>query len=293
MVRAAPGLDLSHFLHTFSAVSTNRPTETLEAAEHVDKASPFRVSRVGATFWSKVTDAYHLLGDYPREREAARTARSLVPESSEAVYLELRALAALGRVDSLESILDQLVGMRRPRGWPPYSIPTIRVGLAQELMAHGQPDAARQVLLRSVAWQRARPPAEQAREDARRDLAEALYLLGKYAEAEPIVKRLTMDRPENARYIALHGLIALRLGRRAEAIQASDRLGDMKSIYGRDEPTYARAQIAAQLGDTAAALTLLQESLTKGWTASDIHADPDLAPLRGDARFKELLKPKG
>jgi len=41
------------------------------------------------------------------------------------------------------------------------------------------------------------------------------------------------------------------------------------------------------------ALTLLQESLTKGWTASDIHADPDLAPLRGDARFKELLKPKG
>jgi len=293
LVRAAPGLDLSHFLHAIGAVQSNKPREALEAAARVDKASVFRVSQAGSTFAYHVTSAYHLLGDYHRELEAARTARGLIPESANVVYLELRALAALGQVDSLEPTLDHVVGIRAPRGWPPLSISTIRVALAQELMAHGQPDAARQVLSRSVAWQRARPPAEQAREDARRDLAEALYLLGKYVDAEPVVKRLTMDHPENARYLALHGLIALRLGRRAEAIQASDRLGDMKSIYGRDEPTYARAQIAAQLGDTAAALTLLQESLTKGWTATDIHADPDLAPLRGNARFQELLKPMG
>jgi tetratricopeptide (TPR) repeat protein len=193
----------------------------------------------------------------------------------------------------LERTLDQLVGMRPPRGSTPTSIPTIRIALAQELMAHGQPAPARQVLLRSVAWQRARPRAEQAREDARRDLGEALYLLGDYAAAEPVVEGLTVDRPENARYLALRSLIALRLGRRAEAVQAFDRIAELKSTYGRDEPTYARAQIAAQLGDTAAALRLLQESLTKGWTTTDIHADPDLAPLRGNARFKELLKPEG
>ena len=290
MVRAAPGLDLSHFLHVFSAVQTNRPREALEAAERVNEASPFRISRVGATYWEKVTRAYHLFGDYPRELEAARTARSRIPEISYVVIPELRALAALGRVDSLETILDQVEGIR---AWTPSSIPEIRIALARELMEHGKPDAGRQVLLRSVAWQRARPPAEQASKDARSNLGEALYLLGQYTEAEPVVERLTIERAENARYLALHGLIALRLGRRAEADRALNRLGELKSTYGRDEPTYARAQIEAQLGDTAAALTLLRAALNTCWTASDIHADPDLAPLRGDARFKELLKPKG
>ena len=62
-----------------------------------------------------------------------------------------------------------------------------------------------------------------------------------------------------------------RLGRRAEA-----------------------ERVAAQLGDREAALALLRQALAAGLPYGPaLHAAPDLAPLRADLRFQELLRPKG
>jgi len=59
-------------------------------------------------------------------------------------------------------------------------------------------------------------------------------------------------------------------------------------------PTYYRASIAAQSGDTAVALDLL-EALPHGAHPYDIgllHNDPAFAALRRTVRFRRLVQPR-
>jgi tetratricopeptide (TPR) repeat protein len=50
-------------------------------------------------YWGVLTQAYHKLGDYERELEAARRARQQYPDHARVRRFELRALAALGRIE--------------------------------------------------------------------------------------------------------------------------------------------------------------------------------------------------
>jgi hypothetical protein len=65
--------------------------------------------------------------------------------------------------------------------------------------------------------------------------------------------------------------------------------------YARDRaPPLGRARIISALGDHERAVTLLRASLARGhwYTWLDLHAVPEFEPLRGDAAFDELLRPK-
>ena len=119
-----------------------------------------------------------------------------------------------------------------------------------------------------------------------------MFLLGRFDEADPIVSGLAKDYPKDPRYIALRGIVALHRQRRAEAVGAAERLRTMRVAYASGEVLYARAQITAQLGDSVGALALLRQSLGSGVSANYIHADPYLKPLRDNAQFVALLRPK-
>lgn len=292
--RIAPGADLSHFVHGFVGVLYNRPHEALVALRRIPyRSSKFGSSQAGRTYWGNVTSAYHVLSQYELELEAARIARGYLPAISDLRFRELRAMAPRAQVDSLMSKLDELDEARpTPSTAWMMTTPTILVTLAKELEAHDRPDVAKQVLLRSIDWQRTHPSVSPADPSARLDQSEALFLLGRFDEADPIVAGLAKDYPEDPSYIALRGIVALHRQRRAEAIGAAERLRTMRVAYASGEVLYARAQITAQLGDTVGALALLRQSLGSGVSVNFVHADPYLKPLRQNAQFAALLRPK-
>src|SRR5688572_30826775 len=170
MARSAPGVSLSHFLQAYTAVAAGRPGEALDAASHVAyQYGQWRVGWSAQVYWQRVTDAHHLLGDYGDELDAARTGLGIIPENTEARSYELRALAALGRVEEIERKLDAFEALPPAPG--ARSLAVLLVSLADELLAHGHAEAARDVLQRAVAWQRSRPLEEQRSAAGRERLA--------------------------------------------------------------------------------------------------------------------------
>jgi len=294
MARVAPGSDLSHFLHGYVAILDNRPHEALVALRRIPyRSSKLGSSQAGTTYWGNVTSAYHSLSNYELELEAARIARGYLSAISDVRYLELRAMAPHAQVDSLMSKLDELDDVRpTPSTAWMGTTPTILVLLAKELDAHERPDVANRVLLRSLDWQRTHPSVGPTDAVARLDQSETLFLLGRFDEADPIVSGLANDYPKDPSYTALRGIVAIQRHRRAEAIDAAERLRTMRAAYAKGAVLYARAQLTAQLGDTVGALALLRQSLGSGMSVNYIHADPYLKPLRENAQFVALLRPK-
>jgi len=89
-----------------------------------------------------------------------------------------------------------------------------------------------------------------------------------------------------------------RLGRQQEALELSNQLVE-DNPYDMDavawgEPMYRRAMVRGLTGDADGALADLQLVLntpTAGYTAWDLHYDPDWDFLRNDPRFVELATP--
>jgi hypothetical protein len=63
-------------------------------------------------------------------------------------------------------------------------------------------------------------------------------------------------------------------------------------LFGRE--TVWRARVAALLGEADRAVRLLVRAFAEGHSHGvELHADPDLEPLREDEAFRRLLRPKG
>ena len=290
MARAAPGVSLSHFLQAYTAVAAGRPSEALDAASHVAyQFGQWRIGWSAQVYWQRVTDAHHLLGNYEEELDAARTGRAIIPENTEARSYELRALAALGRVDEIKQELEGFEALQPATGARSQSV--LLVSLADELLTHGHAEAGRYVLQRAVAWQRGRPLEEQRRVAEREQLAMTLVRLGDRAAAETLFVALGAERP--ASRLAGLALLAAQRGDRLRAAQLAEQLRALTGPYDRGRTTYALAQIYGALADTVA-ITLLEEALAQGFSyAPEVHSDAHFARFHGDRRFQELMKPRG
>ena len=290
--RAAPGWPLGYFLQTLDAPKVNRPREALEAAGKLMSDGQFRriAGTIGARdFWTAVVDAHHLLGDYAGEVTASRGARTALPDDPEPMAYELRALAALGRPAEVEPRIDSLEALPAKAG----RLVVLLSGLANELDVHGLPDAARRLRSRAVAEPIPTGPARETRA-ARAARAHALLLLGRDAEADSLFARLVAEEPTEPAFLVGPGLLAARRGERAAAERVDTRLRALERPYDWGKTPYARAQLAAALGDRDGALALLREALAGGVAYGPaLHADPALAPLRADPRFQALLRPQG
>lgn len=290
---ASPGAQLPHYLHALTALRAGRPREALAAAAPI--ASSFgrmRTPWAGGIYWSVVTAAHHMRGEYAAELEAARTARAYHDDSPDVRAMELRAFAALGQIDSLRQGLAELEVMPSTLGAAPTA--SLLVMTAQELDAHGHPADARAVLRHAVITVNALPSSVQRMPTARFDLAQALYLLGDYDTAAPIFATLESEQPDEPRYLVFRGLIAAHRGRDDEAERVDERLATLKRPYDRGQTAFARARLAAVQGHRNTALTLLRQALAEGvWYGVAMHADADLASLRAAPGFQALLAPGG
>jgi hypothetical protein len=164
--------------------------------------------------------------------------------------------------------------------------------ISRELAVHGDTVAARQAAARAVAWYRSRPVEERSTPEERLVAAWSLEMLGEYAEAEEIARRLIAEDSTNVDFRGeLAGLAAERGDTaladsldRWLAAQPVARVSWTASIY--------RARVAALLGRDDDAVARTREALDEGAWPRWLHQEPELARLRSRRDFVALTAPR-
>jgi len=181
-VEIAPG---SEFLYTagMTALQLNRPAEAIEFLTQADPESGWL--RGSVHYWRTLTQAYHDVGDYERELEAANRMRRLHPESPIPLQVEMRILAALGRIEELGALIPGLIQGYQGGG-------TYVFTWFKELHAHGYPTAASDLADRTPEWFEGR--AYDWRQDPGQSFIYATLLshAGRWDEAQAILEDVVM-----------------------------------------------------------------------------------------------------
>ncbi len=280
----------------------NRPREAIETFELLDPTWEFMKN--WWFYWMFYCDAYHLLGEHEAELAAARRGRQQYPNELSTVLAEMRALAALGRIDDVNGLLDEAAALpSRPR----RNVATLMITVAEELRAHRHRDAADSVLAWAWDWVQTRPADEWA--SIGRPLAPAriLYLSERWEDARDRFVALAAEDSANVNVQGYLGALAARRGDRREARRISAWLESLYPTYLYQYSTVWQARIAALLGDQAEAVRLLGMAFAQGlkhvgtfstdrpastWGAW-LHRDPDFKSLRNYPPFQQLMRPKG
>lgn len=292
MLQLAPEAGHAHYAVGFTAIALNRPEEALDALLDMD------LERGWGRSWAPkllnlTTRAYHQLGRHEAELDLARRLRRLDPGQGWYRLAEVRALAALGRLEELEQRLDE--GLAFPvteRTWEPYSPAIMALLAGRELGAHGYPERALAAAERAVTWYLSRPAAERASIEGRRALAGAFYQAGRLAEARALVDSLAAEGDRGMAWFGTRGVIAARERRLDDAARWSDSLAALPAEYRFGNTYYWQARIAALSGRPDAAVELLRQALGEGLGRHhQIHAEPDFQVMREFPGFRALLEP--
>ncbi len=271
------------------AIDNNRPREAIKALSTLDLESSW-MKGLSGSYWYYVTRAYHMLGEHRQELKQARRGRKQYPESIYVLGFEARAMAALGRFDEIQKLVDESMNLK---GNPAQ----VMLNVSVELRAHGFKKESFQLLDRAIEWLKARPAEEKEKEDSRGQLAYAYYYAEKWQESRALFVDLLKEYPKSLsslNYLAMCGTLAARTGDKEEALRISKQLeeaGKIPYIWGNH--TYNRACIASVLGDKENAVRLLREAISQGYSYDGLDTSLSLELLRDYGPFKELIKPKG
>ncbi len=292
--RAAAALQpggTAHAAASAQALLLNRPREALEILATFNRDGV--VGRVYSPLWNTITTAHHSLGEHRQELEEALRGRRAQPFSLATLSYEIRALAALGRVDHVAERLEECVNFPQAQGsWTPSGV---MLSAAGELRVHDHSEASSRAVEKALAWYAGRPGEEQRSDRHRRGLAQTLSVTERWEDARTIYEELEAGSPDRAEYMGNLGVLAARLGDPDRARLYDMRLASLESPYLFGSHTLWRARIAAQLGDLESSLGLLRNAFAEGAAFSFdlLHTEPDFDPLRAHPAFLEILRPKG
>ena len=261
-----------------TALALHRPRQAIEFLSQGDPKSWFRAPWL---YWDQLSGAYHMLGDYRQELEEVHRGQS--QQTTNPLFIkaqERRALAALGRTEQIEALLQEFHSPRRG-----YNM----ANLAAELRAHGHESAATEMLHRAIEWYEGRSPEQKSGLLERFTLAAVFLRVGRLDEAQVLLEGLLEDDPSRYRAgtLARLGVVAARQGDHEEAYRISRLLEEEEGQVPSDV-AYGRAQIAAALGERERAMELLRQS--DRWPHVSWHEDPLLEPLWDYPPFKEWLR---
>jgi serine/threonine protein kinase/tetratricopeptide (TPR) repeat protein len=289
-----------------AASFSNRPREAVEAFRTVRMefvpSKPF-----GAYLLLEWTGALHLLGKHEEELKEARWGSGIYPHLLNVRAFEARALVALGRMDEMEKLVEDILTM--PSEWAYPSCCLLRATpayvmlvSAEELRAHGHREDSLKMAGRAVDWYRSRTGEEARLEDTRSGLGDALYQAERWEEARVVFAALAAGHPDNIFYKGRLGALAARRGDRATAQRIAAELRRLETPYLFGNNTSRSAGIIALLGDKEGAVALLREAVAQGAGNGDVpdmygygfvfRHSMDLEPLHGFPPFEDLIKPK-
>jgi tetratricopeptide (TPR) repeat protein len=287
-VRLAPKSTWARLGLGYRALWANRPREAVAILEDFSfDWSPGNAYYAPQPF-IRLGMAYHMLGRYEAELRLARESLEHFPDVTVFHGQQGDALAAMGRFDELEEIVDEC-----------FSIPA-RVGTAgsnlgytaRELRAHGYRNRSIELAQRVVAWCRNRP--DQGSRLSRETLARALVSAEHWEEARSVFDELAREFPDRLSNWRRVAVLAVRTGDRATAERISEELRSLDRPYLHGEHTFGRACIAAHLGERERAVQLLRDAFSQGFKfSSGLHCSMDLEPLWDYPPFQELIEPKG
>ena len=271
-----------------TALWLNRPLEALEATERMpieEVRGPFERYRLVISRGY----ALHSLRRYEEEADFARRALELLPNlPTEPRYAEVRALAALGRIDELESVIAASRADVTPM-WE-ENLAWYLLSSALQLRAHGHPDLARDYAERALATCQA---GEVCPDD--QILGWTLWLLGRHEEAYAHFADLVAEHPRSVILRGQLGCLAALRGDRREAERIATEIDQTPGtpIYGVRK-TF-RGLIQAHLGDFEGAMHLLAEGFADGGNYEEfrVHYHVFLSPLLGYPPYEDLVSPKG
>ncbi|NIM58433.1 MAG: hypothetical protein GTO16_05750 [Candidatus Aminicenantes bacterium] len=227
-----------------------------------------------------------MLGNHKKELKEARRGRKYYPDVLSLRGYEVRALAALGRIDKVKQVIDESMAMAFTSSYTPG---TVMRYAAEELRAHGHEEAAMEIANRAVEWYK----SHLTPTTYRYGLARALYLAKRWDEAHPIFEKLAAENLDNIDYKGFLGTLAARRGNREKALEIFNELQQTDQPYLFGEHTYWCARISSLLGDREQAVVLLKEAFAQGYESPiDLHRDMDLESLRDYPPFQELVRPK-
>ena len=276
------------------ALWVNRPWEAIEILTE-NEWYPGMLRSAGLYgveqfYWQFLATGYHMLGEHEAELEAAGRVREFYPRSLKVLYMQARALAAMGRSEGLNELLDEGTSLPPEDFWIPG---TVMAEASFELRAHGYHEAALRAADRAVAWYESHPP-DDPRDRARRSArALAYYGAERWEEARALYDDLAAEFPDNVNFQGFLGALAARRGDRDEALRISARLAGLNDPYDFGRDTYWQACIAALLEERELAMELLRESFDEGRKFNlQVHLDMDLQPLWDYAPFEEFVAPK-
>ncbi len=293
-----PDDSMRQFQVVWSGGRANRPQAVLDAFHDLefDPIAPRHTRTVAV---EKACEALHRLGRHEEELATARGLPGFGPVAALGAslhYIELRALGALGRIDEIEAIVNELQTTGRTNhAWH------VNTTMA-ELIVHGYPDLARSLAERIEPW------FVRADPDVAPNIDEVRFLIasGRMGQARATIEQIASVFPEefDSSYyrLTLLGVCAASLGDRSKAEEIEAKLVDLGKTYPppggelghHGVIPYCRARIAARLGDHERAIALLQRSVGDGFCHYlRIHRELDFEPLWDDPEFQEILRPKG
>jgi tRNA A-37 threonylcarbamoyl transferase component Bud32/TolB-like protein len=285
----APG-SKAVYNHANEALENGRPNEAIEALSALE---PERGAMRGwLAYWWLLADAYHWVGRSADERRVVQSASQIYASRLVAITLEVRVAAVLGDTTAVYGLLRAA-----QRSSVEEVGPSLGRGIteaADELHAHGQPQAARRVWLSAVAWFEGLPSERAGNAEARWQYARALYRLDRFDDSRQVAGALAAESPDNVDYRGLLGLIAVRLGNGAAAEEAwkwLENRGDAPYQYGA--PQVYQARIAAARGQVGEAVRQVLEAYDHGrhyglW----VHVTPEFDSIRTDPRFFAATAPR-
>jgi tetratricopeptide (TPR) repeat protein len=239
-------------------------------------------------YWVDLIDAICMLGEHEEELAAATRAFELHPDFTPFLYFKGRVLAALGRIEELSAVIDEIVDQNSVWAGGYMS------EFAEVLEVHGYADEAQSFLERSIEWFENRPPEEAATLYHRRDLGWTQFDVGHHEEARQTFDALVEQYPDDVPSRGLRGLVAATTGDSTQVMEDLEWLEHPQDPYQRGLNTFWRAVISGALGRLDGAVDLLWQAYDEGWGYSALFSYVSwFAPLRDHPGFQEFVRPKG
>jgi predicted Zn-dependent protease len=265
----------------------NRPRESLYLLSKVDPDRGLLL--IAPFYWTTHTSALHRLGNHEAELESARRGVRRFPDQYWPHVSLLLAFAAAGDVKRARR---ELARRTQDDPYAEFGSRQISLWVWRELRAHGHEAAAD----RWLATLMTEPAADTSvlGRVLEGDIQAAARRWG--AARDYYAAGLAKD-PGSALLMGRLGATAAHLGDRIEAKRLDGVLEASSGPYLFGRQTYARARIAAALGDRAAAVEFLRTAWTQGRSLAfddrdneDVHSDPEFAQLKGYGAFEALMR---
>lgn len=256
------------------ATIMDRPSEALAILSGIDPDLPW-FERRRNTYWLLKLRNLHRLERYRDELDEVRRIRGVENRETAARWSEFRAVLALGDQPRAEELFDSFVLFDNE----------LVSSAFMELTAHGYDELALQPVERAIVAQ-FEVPEEERGHRWRLNTARYLMLLESYDEALDILH--LFERGDDGYFDAQGeiGYVEAVRGNRDIALQIINALAEAPD---RDFALFQRARIAAELGDRAKAVQLLNQMRILGY----LHPEAYLPNLVGFPPFEQWRLPKG